>query len=90
MFVEQSCTIGSHSKKEGMSEIHLTGETGKQIPTRRQYGKDTGEREDTQEISIFGKHGQEEQNEKKENNNDPGRENKHFIFEYGKQLSKIK
>jgi hypothetical protein len=54
MFVEKSGTIGSHSKEEGMSEIHLTGETGKQIPARREYGKDTGEREDAQEIGIFG------------------------------------
>ena len=90
MFVEESGTIGSHSKKEGMSEINLTGETGKQIPTRSQYGEDTGEGEDAQDIGIFGEHGQEEKEKEKNDDNDPGRENKHFVFEYGKKLSKIK
>ena len=55
IFIEQSCTIGSHSKEEGVPEIHLTGETGKQIPARSQYGKDTGQSKDAQEVSIFGK-----------------------------------
>jgi hypothetical protein len=73
-----------------MPEIHLSGKAGKQIPARRQYGKDTGERKDAQKVSIFGEHGQEEQNEKKEDGNDPGWENKHLVLEYGKQLSQVK
>jgi hypothetical protein len=73
-----------------MSEIHLAGKARKQIPARSKYGKDTGESEDPKEVRIFGKHRQEEQKEKKEHDNDPGWENKHFVFEYGKQLSQVK
>jgi hypothetical protein len=90
MFVEESGTIGSHSKKEGMSEIHLTRETRKQIPTRCKYSENTGEREDAQDIGIFGEHGQEEKEKEKNDDSDPGGENKHFVFENGKQLSQIK
>ncbi len=90
MFVEESCTIGSHSKEEGMSKIHLTGETGEQIPTRSEDGKDTSEGEDAQEVRISGKEGQKEQEEKKDYDNDPGWENKHFVFKYGEKLSQVK
>ena len=90
MQIEQSCTIGPHPKEEGMSEIHLAGKAGKQIPTRSKYGKDTGESEDAQEVGIFGKHRQEEQKDKKEHEDNPGWENKYFVFEYGKQLSQVK
>jgi hypothetical protein len=72
-----------------MSEIHLAGIAGKQIPARSKYGKDTGESEDTQEIGVLSQEGQEEQKEKKEHDNDPGRENKHFFLENGKQLSEV-
>ena len=90
MLIEQGCAVGPHSKEEGMSEIHLACKTGKQIPARSEDGKDTGESEDAQEVGIFGKHRQEEQKEKKQNDNDTGGENKHFVFEYGKQLSQVK
>jgi hypothetical protein len=73
-----------------MSKIHLACKAGKQIPARSQYGKDTGEREDAQKVGIFGKQRQEEQKEKKENGNDAGGENQHFVFEDGKQLSQVK
>jgi hypothetical protein len=73
-----------------MSEIHLAGKPGKQIPARSQYGKDTGESENAQEVGIFGKQRQDEQKEKKEQGNDPGWENKNFVFKYGKQLSQVK
>jgi len=73
-----------------MSEVHLAGETGKQIPTRSKYGKDTGESEDAQKVGIFGKYGQEEEKDKKQDDNDTGWENKHFVFEYGKQHSQVK
>jgi hypothetical protein len=73
-----------------MPEVHLTGKAGKQIPARSQYGKDTGENEDAQEVGIFGIQWQEEQKEKKEDDNDTGRENEHFVSDYGKQFSKIK
>jgi hypothetical protein len=88
--IEQSCTVGPHSKEEGMSEIHLAGKARKQIPARSQYGKDTGESKDAQEVGIFGKHGQEEKKKKKEYDNDTGWENKHFVSEHGKQLSQVK
>jgi hypothetical protein len=73
-----------------MSEIHLAGKAGKQIPARSQYGKDTGESEDAQEVRIFRKYRQEEKKEKKEHDDDPGRENKYFVLEYRKQLSQVK
>jgi hypothetical protein len=73
-----------------MSEIHLAGKAGKQIPARSKYGKDTGESENAQEVGIFGKQRQDEQKEKKEQGNDPGWENKNFVFKYGKQLSQVK
>jgi hypothetical protein len=90
IFIEQSCTVSSHSKEEGMSEIHLAGKAGKQIPARSQNGKDTGQSEDAQKVGIFGKHRQEEEEEEKEYDNDPGGKDKHFVFEYGKQLSQVK
>ena len=90
MPIEQSCTVSSHSKEEGMSEIHLAGKAGKQIPARSKYGKDTGESEDAQEVGIFGKQRQEKQKEKKEHDHDTGGEDKHFVFEYGKQPSQVK
>jgi hypothetical protein len=73
-----------------MPEVHLAGKTGKQIPARSQYGKDTGENEDAQEVGIFGKQWQEEQKEKKEHDDDTGWENEHFVSDYGKQLSQVK
>jgi hypothetical protein len=90
MQIEQSCAVGSHSEEEGMPEIHLADKAGKQIPTRSEYGKDTGKSKDTQEIDIFGKHRQEEQKEKEEHDDDTGWENEHFVFKYGKQLSQVK
>jgi hypothetical protein len=88
--IEQSSTVGSHSKEEGVPEIHLAGKAGKQIPARSKYRKDTGESEDAQEVSIFSKHWQEEQKEKKQDDDHTGWENKHFVSEYGKQLSQVK
>jgi hypothetical protein len=90
MPIEQSCGIGAHSKEEGMSKIHLAGKTGKQIPTRGQYGKDTGESEDAQEVRILGKHRQEEKKEEKEYDDDPGRKDKDFVFKHGEKLSQVK
>jgi len=88
--IKQSCNIGPYSKEEGMSEVHLAGKAGKEIPTCSKYGKDTGESEDAQKVGIFGKYGQEEEKDKKQDDNDTGWENKHFVFEYGKQLSQVK
>jgi hypothetical protein len=59
--IEQGCNISPHSEEEGMAEIHLAGEAGKQIPAPSKYGIDTGESEDAKEVGIFGKKGQEEQ-----------------------------
>ena len=73
-----------------MSEVHLAGKTGKQIPARRQYGKDTGEGDDAQEVRIFGKQGQEKQKEKEKHDGYTGWENKHFVFDYRKEFSKVK
>jgi len=73
-----------------MSEVHLAGEARKKIPACSQYGEDTGEREDAQKVGILGKDGQEEKKEKKDHNENTGWEDKHFVFEYRKQLSQVK
>jgi hypothetical protein len=65
----------------------LAGKAGKQIPARSQYGKDTGENEDSQEVGIFGQQWQEEQKEKEEDDNNTGWENDHFVSDYRKQFS---
>jgi hypothetical protein len=36
-----------------MTEIHLAGEAGKQVPAGGQDGEDAGEREDAQNIGIL-------------------------------------
>jgi hypothetical protein len=54
-----------------MSKIHLAGKAGKQIPARSQYGKDTGEREDAQEVRIFSEHRQEKKKKKEEDDDNP-------------------
>lgn len=72
-----------------MSEIHLAGETGKQIPACGQYGKDAGERKDAEEVRVFGKQRQKEEKEKEECDNDTGREHKSFVFNDGKQFFQV-
>jgi hypothetical protein len=73
-----------------MPEVHLAGKAGKQIPTRSQYGINTGENEDAEDVRILGKQWQKEQKKKKEPHGDTGWENKYFVLDYGKQLSQIK
>jgi hypothetical protein len=73
-----------------MSETHLAGITGKQIPARSKDGKDTGENKDAQEVGIVAHHRQEEQYQDKDYDGDTGGENEHFVFDDGKQLSQVK
>ena len=50
--IEQGRTIGSYSKEEGVAEIHLARITGKQIPTRGKYGKDTSQSKDSKCVRV--------------------------------------
>jgi hypothetical protein len=63
-----------------MTKIHLTGETGQQVPAGRKNGEYTGQNQNSQQIRIVGDKGQHQQRNKEKQHNHPTGQYKDFGF----------
>jgi hypothetical protein len=87
--IQKSGSVCSHAKEEGVSEIHLAGKTGQEIPAGRENGENAGQNQDAQQVRILSNQGQEEENEKEKKNNHPAGEDEYVPLKNGIKLSQI-
>ena len=73
-----------------MAEIHLARESGKQIPTGRQDGKDAGQNDDPDNVRILMDQRESEQGDEKKTDDDPAREDQHLISDDFEKFLRVK
>ena len=89
MQVQKSGGVGSHAKEEGVSEIHLAGKTGQEVPAGREDGENAGQDQDAQQVRILGNHGQEEENKKEKKNGNPAGQDEYLPLKNGIKISQV-
>jgi hypothetical protein len=81
--VQHCSPVSPDTKEKGMTKIHLTGETGQQVPAGCKNGEYTGQNQNSQEIRILRNHRQSKQYQKEYCDNHATGENEDLAFYNG-------
>ncbi len=78
MDIQQGRGVGPNAEEKGMAEIHLTGESGQEVPARGQDGKDAGQNDHPYQIRILADQRHPQENDKEKGDDDSTGEDQHL------------